>query len=293
MADTLESLGRVFDLLPDAVVMIDAQGRIILASKAMSSILGYEPAELVGEPLSRLIPERYRGRHAGLVEQFRQTDQTGPMSSRPLLPALCKDGKERPVSIAIGSLPLDGQKVSVAVIRDAQPLHTTLQGALTQARRDALTGMRNRLDFSHRLQEAIHANQPFALLYLDLQHFKPFNDQYGHQVGDEVLRIVAQRIGSLVRADDVAARLGGDEFAMLLVGLAGHRPLRERAIVVAESLAEPFCIGEVSGAVGVNIGAALYPEDGRTEDDLLRAADTRMYSAKRSGQSLWDENGGA
>ncbi len=290
MADTLESLGRVFDLLPDAVVVVDPRGTIMLASSAVTSILGYFPDELVGKSLSCLIPERYRGRHGELVEQFRDSGQAGPMSARPLLPALAKDGKERPVSIAIGSLQLDGQKVSVAVIRDAQPLHTTLQGALTQARCDPLTGMHNRLDFSARLEEAIHANQPFALLYLDLQHFKPFNDQYGHQVGDEVLRIVAQRIGSLVRADDVAARLGGDEFAMLLFGLSGHKPLRDRAVVVADSLAAPFHIGEVMGSVGVNIGAALYPEDGRTAESLLSAADHRMYSAKRNGQPLWSEN---
>ncbi len=289
MADTLESLGRVFDLLPDAVVVIDSKGKIILASSAVTLILGYAPDELVGQPLSCLIPERYRSHHGKLVDQFRDSGQVGPMSTRPLLPALTKDGKERPVSIAIGSLFLEGQKVSVAVIRDAQPLHTTLQGALTQARRDPLTGMCNRLDFTSRLEEAIHANQPFALLYLDLHHFKPFNDQYGHQVGDEVLRIVAQRVGSLVRADDVAARLGGDEFAMLLFGLSGHKPLRERAVVVADSLAAPFHIGQLVGSVGVNIGAALYPEDGRTAELLLSAADHRMYSAKRNGQPLWSD----
>lgn len=287
MAYTLESLGRVFDLLPDAIVMVDPAGKIMLASSAITSILGYEPKDLVGKSLGCLMPERYRNRHARMVNQFRDSGESGPMSARPLLPALTKNGQEQPVSIVIGSLQLDSQKVSVAVIRDAQPLHTTLQGALNQARRDPLTGMRNRRDFSARVKDAIETGSPFALLYLDLQHFKPFNDQYGHQVGDEVLRIVAQRIGSLVRADDVAARLGGDEFAMLLIGLTGQKPLRERAVVVADSVSAPFNFGEISGSVGVNIGAALFPEDGSSEEELLRAADRRMYSAKRKGQPLW------
>jgi len=287
MTDTLESLVKLFELLPDAVVVVDKRGNILLASNAISAILGYEPAELVGQPLSCLIPERYREGHHQLVSEFHGSGRAGPMSTRPLLPALAKNGEERYVSIAIGSIPLNEDKVSVAVIRDAKPLHQTLEGALNQARRDPLTGMFNRLDFSVRLEEAIRHNQPFALLYLDLQNFKPFNDQYGHQVGDEVLRIIANRIGMFARSEDVAARLGGDEFAMMFLGLTGHHLLRERAVHVANSVSAPFDIGAIKGAVGVNIGAAFYPQDGRCEQALLGAADRRMYRAKQRGESLW------
>ncbi|HRK56271.1 MAG TPA: sensor domain-containing diguanylate cyclase [Burkholderiaceae bacterium] len=290
MANTLESLRKVFDLLPDAVVMVDKEGIIVLASAAVKTILGYEPHELVGQSLGCLVPQRYRSQHQVWVQQFRESGQSGAMSTRPLLPALCKDGSSRAVSIAIGSVVLEDQRLSVAVIRDAQPLHQTLQGALTQARRDALTGMRNRLDFSVCLRQAIEDNVPFGLLYLDLKDFKPFNDCYGHQTGDEVLRVVAQRIGALVRAEDVAARLGGDEFAMLLRGLGSHEPLRARAQLLADRLAMPFHLGEILGSVGVNIGAALYPADGRTQEALLATADRRMYEAKRHGQALWTQD---
>lgn len=289
MTDTLESLRKVFDLLPDAVVMVGKDGRIALASAAVKAILGYEPHELVGQPLGCLLPQRYRSDHQTWVAQFRDSGRSGAMSSRPLLPALCKDGSSRAVSIAIGTVTLENQQLSVAVIRDAQPLHQTLQGALAQARQDALTGMRNRLDFSVCVREAIDDNVPFGLLYLDLKDFKPFNDRYGHQTGDEVLRMVAQRIGALVRSEDMAARLGGDEFVMLLRGLSGMEPLRARAQMLADRLAMPFHVGEVLGSVGVNIGAALYPADGRTQEALLAAADRRMYEAKRRGQALWSQ----
>jgi diguanylate cyclase (GGDEF)-like protein len=139
------------------------------------------------------------------------------------------------------------------------------------------------LRLSQVLQTAIERSGPFSLLFLDLERFKPFNDNYGHEVGDKVLQIVARRLQALVRSEDLAVRLGGDEFVLFLDGLIDTEILEQRAAAVADSVARRFHIGDLSGAVGVNIGGATFPRDGRTEHDLLKTADRNMYQAKQAG----------
>jgi len=123
---------------------------------------------------------------------------------------------------------------------------------------------------------------PFGLLFLDLKKFKPFNDNYGHEVGDQVLQIVAQRLQAQIRSDDLVARFGGDEFVVMLDGLVDIELLEQRAAKIARSLTRPFHIGDLSSSVGVNIGGAMYPRDSETEDGLLKVADQNMYRAKQS-----------
>jgi diguanylate cyclase (GGDEF)-like protein/PAS domain S-box-containing protein len=283
--DVLVSLGDLFDVLPDAIIVVDGAGRIALANAAVQRILGYAAEELVGQPLERLIPERYRAQHERQVRRFRQQGTATVMGSRPVLHALGKSGMELPISISIANLDLEGERFSVAVIRDAASVRDHLGQAIARAESDALTGIGNRLCLLRRMQGAIAASRPFALLFLDLTKFKPFNDRYGHKVGDEVLRLVARRIQVQVRARDLAVRLGGDEFVILLDALSDPRLVEARAAAIADSLCRPFHVDSVSGTIGVNIGGAIFPRDGRTAEELLGAADRNMYRAKHSGQS--------
>jgi diguanylate cyclase (GGDEF)-like protein len=148
---------------------------------------------------------------------------------------------------------------------------------------DALTGLPNLQLFRDRLSQALHYAQRqdggLALLYLDLDGFKPVNDRCGHAAGDAVLREVAQRIAGLLRKSDTVARIGGDEFAVILTEPG------EGAAAVAEKCREAICRPvsfegrEVS--VGVSIGIAHFPVDGTTEAELLKNADAAMYRAKR------------
>lgn len=283
--DAAFALGDVFDLLPDAVVIVDKDGHIVFANVAMPHILGYAQAELVGQPLGKLIPERHRLKHERLVEHFYAQGRSTPMSERPVLLAMHKSGAEVPVSISIANFELSGKRYAVAMIRDASPVRDQLGKAIARAEADALTGLGNRLCLSRRMQTPLQSGQEFALLFLDLTRFKPFNDCYGHAMGDEVLRLVAKRLVSLVRAKDLAVRLGGDEFVILLHGLSDPRDLQARASGVVQRLNQPFHIGAATATVGVNIGGALYPRDGQSESDLLAVADRNMYRAKQAGQA--------
>ncbi|MDH3713439.1 MAG: sensor domain-containing diguanylate cyclase [Gammaproteobacteria bacterium] len=283
--DSVLALGEVFDLLPDGVVVIDRHGHIVFANLAMPRILGYTLEELVAHPLSRLVPERHRGRHEHLVEHFCARNKSTPMGERPVLLALHKSGEEIPVSISIASFELSGERYGVAIMRDASPVRDQLGKANARAESDALTGLGNRLRLSRRMETQLRSAQAFGLLFLDLTEFKPFNDRYGHEIGDEVLRLVAKRLQALVRKDDLAVRQGGDEFVVLLDRLSDAGDLHARAAGVAFRLNQPFHIRGIAATVGVNIGGALYPRDGESERDLLAVADRNMYRAKQAAQA--------
>lgn len=276
------AIGDLFDVLPDAVIVVDVAGRIAFANSAVRRVLGYEAGELVGRPLGQLVPERYREQHEHHVAQFRKQGTPRPMSTRPVLYARAKSGEEVPVSISISNVDLSGERYSVAVIRDAAVVREQLDRALAQAESDVLTGIGNRLNLTRRMQSALAAGRPFALLFLDLTQFKLVNDRYGHRIGDEALRVVAKRIQALVRAKDLAVRFGGDEFVILLDMLSDERLVEMRADAIVHSLSQPFRIDNVSLTIGVNIGGAIFPRDGRTEGDLIAVADRNMYRAKQS-----------
>ncbi|MDE2145292.1 MAG: EAL domain-containing protein [Burkholderiales bacterium] len=157
-----------------------------------------------------------------------------------------------------------------------------------QANFDSLTGLQNRYVFSERVRVAVDSaaqrQGEGSLLYLDLDHFKHVNDTAGHAAGDRLLRIVGERLSACVGAGASIARLGGDEFAVLLPGIAhpdSVRPLVER---ILGELRQPFAIESREHRVSASIGIAVFPADGSTLDELLKAGDIAMYQAKDAGR---------
>ena len=183
--------------------------------------------------------------------------------------------------------------VAAAVARTSLSFRNVrhLAEARLESRTDELTGLANRRAFNEALAKATRSRsltRPMALLLLDLDGFKDVNDSLGHHRGDELLALVAPRLAIAVRPEDHVARIGGDEFAVLLEGADG-----ERAADVAERLRSscrgPFTLASRPITVGVSVGIALFPDDGRTGTELLQHADMAMYAAKdeRSGQSFY------
>jgi diguanylate cyclase (GGDEF)-like protein len=157
-----------------------------------------------------------------------------------------------------------------------------------QAMHDQLTGLANRLQFTTELRRAVHGarerSDPAALFYVDLDRFKPVNDEFGHETGDELLVAVARRLTSCTRATDVVARLGGDEFAVLLVD-ATHDDIENVAGRITDSFREPFAVAGHRLTLGVSVGRSLYPLDAEDADGLLRRADAAMFASKRAHQA--------
>ncbi len=163
-----------------------------------------------------------------------------------------------------------------------------------QATHDALTGLPNRSLFHDRLGHGIERGRrqeaSFALLYLDIDGFKPVNDAHGHLAGDALLCQIAARLRGAVRAEDTVARLGGDEFALLLEAPIDADGAQRKARELVAALGEPFALALPGRAptvvhVGASVGIALFPQHGASDDALVRAADEAMYAAKRGGRN--------
>jgi diguanylate cyclase (GGDEF)-like protein len=150
---------------------------------------------------------------------------------------------------------------------------------------DPLTALPNRRLFEDRLDQAIktarRSGGQAALLYLDLDGFKPVNDLYGHDAGDIVLRDAAVRIQSCIRTSDTAARIGGDEFVVILQDVAGRERARMVSQKIVDAIRQPFMVSAQKCRVGVSIGISLFPDDGNDLKTLMKAADQAMYEIKR------------
>ena len=172
-------------------------------------------------------------------------------------------------------------------INELKHAESALQDIATH---DTLTGLPNRyLMFDRLNQLLIRAERfptSFAVLFIDLDGFKRINDTRGHDVGDLVLRAVAERLSQSVRAADTVARIGGDEFVILLEALRAGGDATAVAQKIRGALEEPFSLPGGATKVTVSIGISLYPEDGREAEVLLKAADVAMYRAKREAAPL-------
>jgi diguanylate cyclase (GGDEF)-like protein len=168
-----------------------------------------------------------------------------------------------------------------------------LQAANEQLRNialyDQLTGLPNRLLLEDRVEQAMlradRNNKPCALMFIDLDHFKPVNDTFGHRVGDSLLRAVAGRLGSCLRKEDTVARAGGDEFVIVL----GELHSADDAVLICDKvlkgLSQPFAVERHALSISCSIGVSVYPKDGRTLTELMTNADVAMYHAKKSGRN--------
>lgn len=154
---------------------------------------------------------------------------------------------------------------------------------------DTLTGLPNRVMFQERFGRAIAYAQLYhaqvAILFVDLDEFKPINDKWGHDAGDQVLRVIADRLRDCVRGNDMVARIGGDEFALLVEDLQGLQDAGYLAERILEEVTQPINVQEHTCALGASIGISCYPMDGTDVNSLLQNADTAMYDIKKCNRN--------
>lgn len=174
----------------------------------------------------------------------------------------------------------------MGLLREQEARRSREHQLFFQAHHDQLTGLANRSLFYDRLQHAINRQgrlgHRLAVLFLDLNRFKPINDTFGHAAGDQVLRELARRLSSLLRAQDTVARLGGDEFVVLIEDVEVPEEVEVIVERIKAAVDEPINADGHSVQVGVSIGVAYYPEDGMLIDELLAAADRKMYGSKET-----------
>ncbi|HNH35449.1 MAG TPA: EAL domain-containing protein [Rhodocyclaceae bacterium] len=246
---------------------------------------GYRDEDLVDRmgPLDLIIPEE----RDFVLDQMRR--RAAGEKGRPYtITCLRKDGSTFPGTILGAPSTFGGKPASVGTLVDL----TDLKSAEEQIRRlayyDVLTGLPNRALLKDRAELALaradREASSVALLFVDLDRFKNVNDSLGHSFGDRLLAAVAERLIAGVRRSDTISRLGGDEFVML-VSDAEPLGIAELAAKLLDRLAAPFTIGDHELTVTASVGIALYPQDGRDVENLLKNADTAMYQAKQKGRN--------
>lgn len=284
-----EIFRALFDAAPDGIVVVDASGTIVLANPSAEQLFGYSTDELIGCPVDRLVPEAARDAHAGHRVGFHQTPRTRAMGRATDLHARRKDGSTVPVDILLSPFQSEDARLVIAVVRDMTEQRAAREKLEHLAAHDELTGLFNRRRFEREIDVHVAQGARYgggALLMLDIDNFKFFNDVYGHAAGDEVLRHVADILRSRLRATDTVARFGGDEFALLLPHASA-----DDAALVAEEILQTFRSkpAEIQGGpvpVTVSIGVASVPTSS-TAHEVLVAADNALYAAKRAGRDRY------
>ncbi|NDK37881.1 diguanylate cyclase [Pseudoxanthomonas gei] len=279
MTATLPPLTEVLDLLPDAVCMVDADGRFVFVSASFERIFGYTPQEVLGLLAFDLVHPDDR---AATVESAQRV-MDGTLQRHFRNRYIHKDGHSVDIQWSAQWLPEYG--VRIASAREVSELRRAELELEHLAGHDPLTGLPNR----HRLQRemkfaishAARTGEGLAVVYLDLDGFKAANDRAGHEVGDRLLREVAQRLQHGLRQGDLVARVGGDEFVALLRGCRDAEAARVVADGLRARLGPPCALPEGLFQLDASVGIACFPADGTDPDTLLAHADRAMYAAKR------------
>ncbi len=276
----------VLDNVADSIITIDGAGKIESFNLAATRLFGYEEAQATGKPFSILFASEHAG-EAVSVEQATEELQRGMEGRSPHSRGRRRDGSTFSMELDFSSVQLATGSMHIGCMRDVSERQTYTETLQYQALHDPLTDLPNRVLFGDRVDLAIRAairtGVPMAVLLLDLNDFKRVNDEHGHEAGDVLLKLVAERITHCLREGDTVGRLGGDEFGVLLLGETDVAGAVSVAWKLQQALGEPFQVGGHTVEMQVSTGISLAPDQGDNVDDLLRRADLAMYDAKHAG----------
>ena len=281
LANSEQRLKTILDTAVDGILIVDLQThRFVEGNRSLREMLGYSSDELVN-----LSPDDIH-----LVETLTETRRlfrnvaSGEPGSGKDIPIKRRDGSVFFADITSGIMHLAERPYLVCNIRDITIRRLAEKKVLNLARTDQLTDLPNRRVFNEALQQAIgrasRDGQGFAVLYLDLDHFKDVNDTLGHTAGDELLIMASKRIQNSIRAGDVVARFGGDEFVVLQTDIQNPTDVAALATKLIEALGHPFLIRDNTIQCGTSIGIVVSELGINDSEVLLSHADLALYEAK-------------
>lgn len=286
--ENLRLAEQVFEYSPEAILVTDADGTILRVNPAFTLITGFRPEEAIGRN-PRILRS---GRQDGAFYQAMWRDLLEKGHWHGEIWDKRKSGEIYPKWLCINAvhLPAGGLRF-VALFADISERKEHEQRIDYLAHHDVLTGMANRRQLEdragHILARTRHDDAGVALLLIDMDRFKPINDQFGHAIGDQLLVEVARRLNGCIRVSDVVARLGGDEFVVLVDRIGHIRDVAQVAEKIRGALAAPYEIGGHSLLASASIGISLCPADATDLTGLLEAADLAMYQVKLDRGNGW------
>lgn len=311
--DNEERLQAVMDNVLESIITIDERGIVQSVNMPTEEIFGYGADEITGQNIKMLMPEPHRSAHDQYIQNYHSTRIPKIIGTGREIEGRRKDGSLIPLELSVTEITTGGQTLFVGVLRDITErrqhevallkARTELQQAneklLEQARTDALTGIANRRYFDETLDLEIRRagrseNAPLSLLLCDIDHFKLYNDTYGHIAGDQCLQRVAAVIASIFkRAGDVAARYGGEEFAVILPATDAENAYKiaERLRQAIWNTAIPHTASRTVDHLTLSIGVAtMEPGSMMTAQQFTNSADEALYAAKANGRNRVEQH---
>ena len=283
-----ELAAAVFDNAAEAIILTDEEGKFIQVNPAFSLMTGYAASEVLGQSTAILKSGRHPPEfYAEMSERLKRDNRwQGEVWNRR------KNGEVFVVWLSIARVVHAAQPVRfVATLTDITRSKKLEEELRHRAYHDPLTDLPNRALFADRLRVAILQAQrhkrSFALCFIDLDCFKPVNDQFGHAAGDDLLIDTSKRLRLCVRAADTVARLGGDEFAAILTDAGSRGEVEEVAARIVAELGRPFELRAGIAHISCSIGIALFPEHGGDIETLQRNADAALYAVKASSRNAY------
>ena len=287
LAQMEERYRGLLEAAPDAMVVVNPGGDIVLLNSQAEKKFGYRRDELVGQKVKSIIPEGFAERL--VADALRSTEDAlaQQIDNGIEITGRRKNGSEFPIEIMLSPLEGAGGILITAAIRDITKRKKADAQRIHSAEHDFLTGLPNRMLLHDRVGQAIllarrHGNK-VAVMFLDLDGFKHINDSLGHTIGDKLLQSVAKRLLSCVRTSDTVSRQGGDEFVVLLSEVEKTEDAAIAARRMLQAVAEPHAIDKHDLHVTISVGVSVYPDDGLDAETLIKDADTAMYQAKENG----------
>ena len=271
---------------PVGILTTDAQGRILSANPAFTTITGFPASEVLDGPVDFLLdhcpPEQKSALAHALATLGRWSGE---------LPSLRKNGLSCVLGVDVLRIDESSSAHQLWLVSDISERKRAEARIHHLAHHDPLTGLPNRLSLLARLEQALPEARRYgwnlALLFIDLDRFKVINDTLGHLVGDQLLMEVAGRLAATVRETDTVARLGGDEFVVLLINVGEIANAASVAGKIIAALAEPIRVEGHELHTSPSIGISCYPADGGDAETIMRNADTAMYHAKAAGRNTY------
>lgn len=287
MVITDKSLFQKFvNSVNDAYIKIDSQGNIIDINNKAEELFGCNRNALISQHISFL---GIRNSSSSIV--LSDIADIEKSNNDDDYVAVCCEGKELTLNLTVWPQDVNNIRLNNLIVRDVSHKKLAEKQLITTAFTDSLTSLDNRASFNKKLNEqldnACENGKAFSLIAIDLDKFKYVNDSFGHDYGDELLKIVSRRLSACVREEDTVSRIGGDEFTIIVKKPESQSSLNKIADRILRTLRREYQLKDKKVTISCSIGIAFYPEDADNSEDLYKAADMAMYAAKRSGKDAF------
>jgi len=283
-----QNLAAIVESSDDAIISKTLEGIVTSWNKAAEKIFGYSADEMVGQPMLKIFPPDRMDEETHILSKLKSGEKVDHFQTI----RLHKSGKQVHISVTVSPIyDAEGNIVGASKIaKDITEKLNTEKLVWRQANYDALTNLPNRRLLMDRLameiSQAHRELHGLTIMFIDLDHFKEVNDSLGHNMGDELLQKVSQRIRECFRQSDMLARFGGDEFVAIMPCLDQRKDIDIVCSKVLKTLNDPFTLEDGNTVyASASIGVAVYPIDGASDQEMIKHADQAMYEAKRKGRN--------